>query len=46
MPGVLVLLAFLALIAAIMSATSPPRCPLWVAVVLLCIIALLQVWRL
>lgn len=45
-PGVLCLLVFLALIVTILSTLQPqPKAPLWVAVLLLCIVALLQLWR-
>lgn len=39
---VLLLLAVLALILTIANAMNPPRAPLWIAVLLLCLIALLQ----
>lgn len=39
---VVLLLAVLALILTIANAMNPPRAPLWIAVLLLCLIALLQ----
>jgi hypothetical protein len=41
--GLLQLLTLLALLTAIAAAAT--KCPLWVSVVLLCLIELLQVWR-
>lgn len=37
------ILAVLALLVTIANAMNPPRAPLWVAVLILCLIALLQV---
>lgn len=37
MMSLTLLLVFLALIVTIVSATTPPRAPLWIAVLLLCI---------
>lgn len=41
--GLIQLLALLSLGTAIAAAAG--RCPLWVSVVLLCIVLLIQVWR-
>lgn len=40
---VVLLLALVALVVTIANAMHPPRAPLWVAVLILCLIALLQV---
>ena len=40
---VTVILVVAALIAAIVSAMAPPRCPLWVSVILLCVAFAIQV---
>lgn len=40
---VIAILAVASLICGILNALSPPRCPIWVPVILLSIIALLQV---
>lgn len=46
MPPLTALLALLALLLTIGNAVNPPRVPLWVPVVLLCLIAMLASWRL
>jgi hypothetical protein len=43
MPTLLPLLALTAFVCAIAAAAG--KCPLWVSVVVLCVIVLLQVWR-
>lgn len=43
MPGLIPLLALLALLLVIVSAVG--KAPLWIAVLLLCVILLIQVWR-
>jgi hypothetical protein len=43
LPTVIVVLALAAFLVTLGSASSPPRTPLWIAVLLLSIIALLQV---
>lgn len=41
-PPVLILLALLAFLLTILAITNPPKCPLWVPVLLLALIALLE----
>lgn len=40
---VMVILVIAAFVCAIANAVSPPHCPLWVSIILLCVIELLQV---
>lgn len=39
---VYIVLAIAAFLCAILSATSPARCPLWVSVMLICVLELLR----
>lgn len=45
MPALIPLLAIVALIVTIVAAAGHKFAPLWVAVLLLCIITLLQTWK-